>query len=269
MQILNSGVAVPLISHALASGLFFYALLSKNTNKSTTTPIAIGFFNFGTIILALALITLYTLYKPVLNSSYNGFILALVISFLTIIGHYKFKMPLLGTFTAPITTIILLFQLTNLHPPLSYEKATTPLQLFHIGVSLLGEGFIILSFAIATWILFIQRVLKAKKVNMIPNNCPSVDQMDRALMIPLWCGFILITLGVSSGALVHTTSKNPIQPGIINPKIFWALLVWFWYFAIIIARKVFHYPKRRIAQMCFFGFALLSASFFGLIWWGK
>ena len=79
----------------------------------------------------------------------------------------------------------------------------------------------------------------------------------------LWCGFLFITLGLLSGALY--AQLNPTTLGLNVPaKVIWAVLVWVWYLATLLARNVFNRPSKRIAQMSLGGFMLLLFTYFGM-----
>lgn len=66
-----------------------------------------------------------------------------------------------------------------------------------------------------------------------------------------------ISLGSASGdnaALIATKAK-----------ILWAIAVWSWYLATLVARNILRAPVRIIAKMSVAGFALIALAWFGLL----
>jgi hypothetical protein len=85
------------------------------------------------------------------------------------------------------------------------------------------------------------------------------------LVVTLWMGFAFISLGLVSGGILTRFFPAPGGAAVLGWKIIWALMVWVWYLAILLARNIFAVSGKHIAQMSVAGFFLLSAFFFGLL----
>ena len=202
-----------------------------------------------------------------LSQPMSGVFLVFSISWITVLGQLLFKMRTMGTFVAPVCTILLLFHLflvpghgVSSPPPSNFAN-------FHILMSILGEAFAICACAISMVFLIQRRALKRKQFAWLTGAITPLDKLDKALVISLWAGFLFITLGLISGA-IYSQFYMPAPKSGLTGKIVWALLVWIWYLATLLARNIFNLSERRIAQMSMVGFLLLSVSFFGLIQWG-
>ena len=87
--------------------------------------------------------------------------------------------------------------------------------------------------------------------------------LGKALTVSLWGGFALLTFGLLSGAW-FTQLYTPSPELRLGWKIAWAVLVWIWYLATLLAKNVFNRPSKRIAQMSLAGFMLLAMTYFGM-----
>ena len=139
--------------------------------------------------------------------------------------------------------------------------------MFHIATAVIGEAFAICACAVAILYLMQQRVIKTKQISLLTAMAPSLDKLNTALFICLWTGFLFITIGLVTGAVSVILYSTGNRPG-IEWKILWAMVVWGWYLAILLAKNTFNFSGRRIAGMCLAGFLLLAICFFGLYPWG-
>ena len=196
----------------------------------------------------------------------SGLMLTAMISWMAIHGHLQFGLKLVGPFVAPLATLILLVQF--LFVPLKtgspLETIPTYLGIGHILSSIVGQAFAIMACAISILYLWQQNLLKKKRLDQLPQSIPAIDQLSRHLVLSLWAGFLFITLGLVTGALYfQRLEKIPSDTDYLL-KVAWAIFVWVWYLATLVALNIFHRPHKRIAQMALGGFALLAISYFGM-----
>jgi ABC-type uncharacterized transport system permease subunit len=193
-------------------------------------------------------------------------LLTAAIAWLAIVGHLAFNMRIIGAFVAPLSTLILLIKFFV--APMRLADAAPRdgngiLLTMHVAPAILGQAFAIIACAVSIVYLWQQNLLKKKLLDQLPRNLPAIDRLDRILAVSLWCGFLFITLGLLSGALY--AQLNPTALGLNLPaKVIWAVLVWVWYLATLLARNVFNRPSKRIAQMSLGGFMLLLFTYFGM-----
>jgi ABC-type uncharacterized transport system permease subunit len=195
----------------------------------------------------------------------SGILLTVAIGWLAILGHWRYGLRLIGAFVAPLATLMLLVQFF-LVPVRGLGDAGTPQALImvkaHIALAVLGQAFAIMACGISVLFLWQQNLLKKKLLGQMSQSLPAIDRLEFLLMTSLWAGFVFLTLGLISGALfaqVDTVARQNL-----DIKVTWAILVWAWYLATLIARNVFSRPSKRIAQMALAGFMLLAMTYFGM-----
>ncbi|MFW7380459.1 MAG: cytochrome c biogenesis protein CcsA [Oligoflexus sp.] len=252
-------VIFALISFALASLGYLYAFANSKYQEKIQRA-AYGFFITATFLMTHTAIEALLMGMQTMTS---GLILISALCLITLVGQIVFKMKTLGTFVAPLATLLLLIQIF-LTEPHGTHTSTRPEGLIaaHIYTSVIGEAFAILAFVISLLYLIQKRAMKKKQINRLLGNALSLDTLDRSLQTSIWSGFILLTIGLILGAIY--TQFFLTSTSLSTSKVVWALLVWFWYLATLLSRNVFSLPPKRIAQMTLVGFALLALGVFGL-----
>lgn len=201
---------------------------------------------------------------PLLDLS--GLMLTAMISWMAIHGHLQFGLKLVGPFVAPLATLILLVQFlfAPLKSGVSPDALPTYLGIAHILSSIVGQAFAIMACAISILYLWQQSLLKKKRLDQIPQSIPAIDQLSKYLVLSLWVGFLFITTGLMTGALYFQRLEKVPGDSDYILKVAWAILVWLWYLATLVALNIFHRPHKKIAQMALGGFVLLAISYFGM-----
>lgn len=254
-----------LLGYALSSGLFLHAF-PRAEQRLFTRRLAFSMFVLATILVLLALIiSAFTSYY----TQTSGLLLIETLSLATIFATWRYRLSLLGILVSPIATLVLVF-LAFTYPESNHIAATHPdlFLRFHIFTSVFGQTFVIVGFAISCFYLFQQRALKLKQFQFITKATPPLTRLMEALMISLWSGFSLLTLGLFSGAIYTAFIAEANDPAGLLIKVGWATLVWFWYLVILLAKNVLSFRGSSICKMNLVGFGLLLLTFFGLIEWG-
>ena len=242
-------------------------MYSKIKKRFKIQKLAFTFFVLATTCISIAA------GSAILGSYYSrtsGLLLITIISSITIWLHVKSHIKTIGIFVAPFSMLILLFlafsyNSTGIHIS---PKGPHYLAKIHITLSVLGQSFAIVGFAIATLYLFQQRALKKKQLNFISKATPPLNKLESSLILSLWCGFGFLSLGLISG-VVFTIFLSELSISLMYTKIIWALAVWIWYLAILLTKNVFGKSGSVIAKMSCLGFTLLMITFFGLAEMGE
>ena len=252
---------VALIGFALASVLY---LFSVQQTAKVLWPARGAFLSFTAATLAITSAAALQL-QDAQPLELSALLLSAAIGWLTVIGHLKFNMRLIGAFVAPLATLILMMQffITPGHQTVPENSTSALLVDFHVVMAILGQAFAIIACAVSVFYLWQQNLLKKKRLSQLAQNLPAIDRIDRLLRISLWTGFILITVGLLSGA-IYTQLYAPPETMRLSAKVIWATAVWLWYLATLLAKNVFGRSSKRIAQMCLAGFILLAFSYFGM-----
>ncbi len=256
-----------LLSYIGASLLYVTILKPRGSARGPGIPwidhVAFGLMAAGTLLVTVALAA-YFGEAPLLELS--GLMLTAMIGWLAVHGHLQFGLRLVGPFVSPLAALILMIQF--LFAPIKTgpipQEAPTFLEMSHIISSLIGQAFGIMACSISILYLWQQNLLKKKRLDQLPRSIPAIDQLSRYLIASLWSGFLFITIGLATGALYFQTMMVIPRSQDYGIKVAWAICVWLWYLATLVARNIFHRPHKRIAQMALGGFALLAIAYFGM-----
>jgi ABC-type uncharacterized transport system permease subunit len=198
----------------------------------------------------------------------TSFALIAATAWITIFAQLFFGVQILGGLVAPLSTLILLVQFffVSHHSQANAEESPTGLMAAHILTSVLGEAFSIIAFAIAVFYLLQQRALKQKQLNRLQHTQISISKLNQALIVTIWIGFLLLTIGLILGA-IYSQFYYQGDRGELLGKIIWAFLVWLWYLATLSCRNILNFSAKRLAWMTIFGFLLLALGLFGINNW--
>lgn len=260
--ILSIAGHIGLVSFALAALAYLWAFQQRVGGEK--------FEKLGFALLSVATIT------SVISYTYNpfsaerplsaGLLLASILGALSIFIYWRFKAKIIGVFTSPVATLAILAQAFS-EPPDRLVGTQLPPGLLqaHVLLAVCGEAFAIVAFAAACLLLRQQKVLKKKILSQMTETRPALDRLSSLLSTSVWIGFVLLTFGLITGTYVHKAlGFDQGYRSSIQPKIVWAVCVWVWYLAILLARNALNWPSRKIAQMCVAGFVLMALSLFGL-----
>jgi ABC-type uncharacterized transport system permease subunit len=147
---------------------------------------------------------------------------------------------------------------------------------FHVTTALAGQVMAIAACVLSILYLWQHRALKQRRIMELGSRIPSLERLDEWLRIALVTGFVTLTLSLVTGALFMTALPYGIAPGsspqpsgamlvALRAKVMWAVAVWSWYLATLVARNILRSPVRVIARMSVAGFALISIAWFGLL----
>jgi ABC-type uncharacterized transport system permease subunit len=244
---------------ALASMAYLQAF--RNGALSTgTARAAFGLFLLATLT-NIGLLAAW----PSLVSDLPGVTLATAISILAIGGHAILQTKLLPVFIAPLATLMLLVQffMAPAAPGVGGPPPPTGLLTVHVAAAMIGQACAIIAFAFSAVFLWQQSLLKRKLINQLPDKSPALDAIERWFTLALWIGFSFLTVSLLTGAFFAPKYQPESNPG-LDLKIIWAVVIWVWYLAILLAKNVFNRAARVIARMSLVGFLLLAVSFFGI-----
>ncbi len=193
-------------------------------------------------------------------------LLAAMIGAGAIVADRWLGVRLAAAMLAPLGMLVLLVHFFA--APVPQIAPTMWLTGFHISMALAGQVMAIAACVLSVLYLRQHNALKRHKILELQPGVPALDRLDQWLKIALISGFVMLTCSLVTGALFMTA----LPPGInattliaLRAKILWAVAVWSWYLAILVARNILRSPARIIARMSVIGFALMALAWFGLI----
>jgi cytochrome c-type biogenesis protein CcsB len=239
--------------------LLFFSPKSVFPRLATTTLLAS--FTLHTIALITQWIT--TFHFPILDIKESLSFVAWFIVLIYFCLYYRFRMPILGTFFVPLVVVLML--IGRVVPKL----ATPPKPIFktfwlyfHISTSLLGDTLLAVAFCAGIMYLLQERQIKQKKLKGIFIRFPSLFFLDTLNYHALVVGFVLLTLGLLSGALYAQWVKGRFWNW--DPKEIWSLITWLVYAILIHQRLMLGWRGRQAAWFSIIGFCFLLFTFLGV-----
>jgi len=202
---------------------------------------------------------------PVTNFAESLSFLACLTALAGLIVIVRFKMPVVGTFVAPIVFIVLgaatlTMRDRRLTMPATLRSAWLPV---HVTLAFLGYALFVLAAGVSIVYLVYERRLKTKRPSL--NNArpaPSLEKLDRVNYHLLGWGFLMLTLAIVSGAIWADTIWGHFWSW--EPRESWSLVIWLLYAALLESRLTIGWRGRRAAALTIILFSVLIGSFLGV-----
>jgi cytochrome c-type biogenesis protein CcsB len=129
----------------------------------------------------------------------------------------------------------------------------------HVTLAFLGNAVLALASAVSIVYLVHERELKVKRVGRFWKRLPSLETLDQLNYRALLWGFLLLTLGIVTGALWGKQSWGRFWSW--DEREIFSLVTWFLYAGLLEARMVAGLRGRRAATVTIVGFAAVLVSF--------
>lgn len=170
----------------------------------------------------------------------------------------------LGAFASPVFLAVGVFALMpRLDPPHGPKpEFTGGLESMHASITLLAYAAFGLSCAAGMMFLTQEKNLKQHKLNALRSVLPSIQRLEIAVGRLTLTGWILLSLGLLSGAVYLQENREVYDPK-GDPKIIWAAVVWIAYLGLLIAHKRRKLTGRRFALAAIVGFIFVALTFWG------
>ncbi len=240
--------------------LLYFVTPRKNLGKAYMLSAAIGFLFHTT---AIIMNYVQTQHLPVTNFEEGMSFLSWTIILVFLVLEYRYKILILGSFIIPLAFIFLLY------PALSVSeiREISPILksswlVFHVTLAFLGDAAFALAFAISLMYILQENQLKARRFGETFRKLPSLEVLDALNHRVITIGFLLLTLGIITGALWAHTSFGSYLQG--DPREIWSLVTWIIYAALLHGRLTVGWRGRRSALMAIAGFGILVFAFVGI-----
>lgn len=186
--------------------------------------------------------------------------LSFLLALLYLVLHLRQGEGALGAFLFPL---VLFFQLTATGvvqtPGAEVRRLLSPLFYFHTLTSLVGYGAFAFSMVQGIMYLHLFHEIRSKRLRWIFERLPPLETMDRWNGAALVVGFVLLTLGLASGARMARGVWQ--EYSILDLKIFLSVLLWFLYLFGILMRRLSNWNGRRMSYLAVIGFIVLLFTF--------
>ncbi len=199
---------------------------------------------------------LSNMYESLVFFSWTIILLYLVI-------EWRTKNKTLGTFVAPLAFLALAYA------SFSTDHAIKPLVpalksnwlISHVITCFFGYAAFALSFALSIMYL-LKRLDNQNRDSNFLKLIPRKGILDDLNYQMIVIGFLMLTLGIITGAVWAHSAWGSYWTW--DPKETWSLITWLIYAAVIHSHLVRGWQGKKIAILCFIGFACVLFTYFGV-----
>ncbi|MBU1273739.1 MAG: cytochrome c biogenesis protein CcsA [Proteobacteria bacterium] len=217
-------------------------------------------FGLHTLALATAWVEGGVLPATSLRQSLDMFSWALMGAMLVI--NLRLEVKILGALAGPVCVLLLLAaSVLPVMPVVKTAAFRSGWIILHIISIMAGYGLLALTCLGGVLYLGQDRALRAKKMGPLFRRLPSLGRLDSLNQASLLAGFLLMTIGLISGAVYAQMFMGSYWRW--DPKEVWALITWLMYAAMLHTRLVQGWRGRRGAWLSVAAFAALVITFLG------
>lgn len=200
---------------------------------------------------------------PVRNLYETLSVAAWALSGMFLISTSRFNLKILGSFAAPLVTLIMLVATQLPREPGQVKTIFTSFWLgFHVLAIFIGEAAFALACGIGILYLLQERAIKTKRRGFFFSRLPSLERLDTAGYGCLIFGFTFMTLGLVTGLIYAKSVWGRFWTW--DPKEVWSGITWLIYAALLHERLVVGWRGRKSAIMAIIGFAVILFTFLGV-----
>jgi cytochrome c-type biogenesis protein CcsB len=175
----------------------------------------------------------------------------------------KFKLKILGVYTAPLAVFALLAATQFPPEPLQPENLLKGVWLTtHILATFLGDAAFVLAAGVGVLYLIQERNIKAKTRDFFFRRLPSLDLLDTTGYACIVTGFTLLTIGLITGMIYAKIIWGRFWQW--DAKEVWSAVTWIFYAVLLHERLAVGWRGRRAAIMAIVGLGVLLFTFLGV-----
>jgi len=202
-------------------------------------------------------------HAPLSNMYESLVFFAWTVILLYLIIEWRTKNRTLGAFVAPLAFLAMAyasFSTDNAIKPLVPALKSNWL-ISHVITCFFGYAAFGLSFGLSIMYL-LKRLDSRDKHNMFLNLIPGKGILEDLNYQMVVIGFLMLTLGIITGSVWAHSAWGSYWTW--DPKETWSLITWLIYAAVIHSRLVRGWQGKKIAILCFIGFACVLFTYFGV-----
>lgn len=217
-------------------------------------------FGLHTLALAAAWVEGGVLPATSLRQSLDVFSWALMGAVLVV--NLRLEVKIMGALAGPICVLLLLAaSVLPVVPSVKTAAFKSAWIIVHVISIMAGYGLLALTCLGGVLYLTQDRALRAKTMGPVFRRLPSLGRLDSLNQASLLAGFLLMTIGLISGAVYAQMALGSYWRW--DPKEVWALITWLLYAAMLHTRLVQGWRGRRGAWLSVAAFAALVITFLG------
>ena len=174
---------------------------------------------------------------------------ALAIALVFLISWWRFRVETLGLLCFPL--VFVMTAVAALKMPLGSWTSTAARDTWlvtHIALVLLAYSALLLTAFASLLYLLQERQLKRKSSMVLLDRLPPLGTLDSVISLSLGCGFVLLTIGVVTGATWASTDSGGAS--VSDPRMTTAGVTWAFCFLTLLLRITAGWRGRKAALMC-------------------
>lgn len=205
-------------------------------------------------------------HAPLSNMFESLIFFAWSVALIYLIFEYKYKNKVLGAFAMPFAFFAMIY--ASLAPNFSTE--IQPLMpalksnwlIAHVITCFLAYAAFAVSCGAGIMYLIKHRKENETKTGGLVGMLPSLDLLDDLIYRIVIIGFILLTVGIVTGAMWANSAWGAYWSW--DPKETWSLITWFVYAILLHARFVHGWRGKKVAMLSLIGFCAVLFTYFGV-----
>ncbi len=187
----------------------------------------------------------------------------LAVSAVFLVLQFKFGLKILGTYVAPLSSLILviasLLKATPFNAGNTFNNAWL---IFHIITVFMGDAAFALACGIGIFYLIQERAIKNKTQGFFFSRLPSLELIDNMGYACVITGFTMLTIGLITGLIYAHEIWGKFWSW--DPKEVWSAITWLLYATLLHGRISLGWRGRKAAIICIIGFCVLLFTFLGV-----
>jgi ABC-type uncharacterized transport system permease subunit len=199
-----------------------------------------------------------------LNFPFSLSLLSMMLIGLFLFLENRMRISVLGGFLAPLGVLFMVFSgvLFHINRETNIVSGHGVLLWFHVGCAVLANVFLVFAFVVSVIVIIQESQLKKKQISNLHTRMPSLQELDRFSSLLITTGFLLMTIGVSTGfVFAYLSNVSFFQ---FDSRVIWSLLTFIIYAFLVLVRVNHGWRGRRAAWLAVLGFSTLVASFIGV-----
>ena len=256
------GLVITIACYLASTGVYVsYLFLQKDALQKWGHGLLGAGFAVHTFVICYAFVK--TGHVPIRNLSETLSIAGWAVAGVFLVVKYKYKLKILGTYTAPIAALAVIA--SSLLPGTPSQTKTVLNNFWvasHVVFLFIGEAALALACGAGILYLLQERAIKTKSRGFFFKRLPSLQLLDTTGYACIVGGFTMLTVGLVMGFVYAKSAWGRFFSG--DPKEVWSGISWLIYATLLHERLITGSRGRRAAIWAIVGFFALLFTFFGV-----
>ncbi|MCP4747636.1 MAG: c-type cytochrome biogenesis protein CcsB [Desulfobacteraceae bacterium] len=261
---MHPAIVMAILFYLFSTGAYLVYLFIQ---RDITQRVGCMFLGAGFACQSIAIIQelLITGHMPVSNLHQTLAIVSWALAGAFLMLYFRFKLKVLGVYTAPIAAFILIAATRFSSQPQTLQTVNVLKGFWlivHIVTIFLGDAAFVLAAGAGLLYLLQERSIKNKTRGFFFKRLPSLDLLDTTGYACIVSGFTMLTIGLITGMIAAKNVWGHFWSW--DAKEVWSAITWIFYAVLLHERLTMGWRGRRAAVMALIGLAVLLFTFLGV-----